>query len=593
MRGASRRAPRRALSLATVLVGFTLALLGMVVSAAPASAHSVLVGSTPEQGAEVGTAPAAVSLTFSEGVGLSRQSVKVLDARGHRVDVGKPHHVAGQASSVAVDLKPGLSNGSYVVSWRVVSSDSHPVEGTFSFGVGVPAGTAPPAADAQTVVGVLDGLLRALAYAGAALLLGGSTFVVLLWPAGLVLPRPRRLIKVGWLASVLAAVGLFFLQGPYGAGTGAASVLDLSLAGATFATRFGVLMLMRLMVLVFAAVVLTGLISASEEEARPMRWFLAGLGGMFLLTFSLSMHAGQGDLAAVWAALDAAHLAAASVWIGGLVVLAHAMLGRFTTADLVEVLPRWSHLAMIAVATLVLTGAAQAWREIGSFAALTSTTYGYLVLAKVAGLCVLLVLANMGRNWVNRNTMKTPAPASLTPALAPTVSASPGTTTTTKLLKAPTPLQPDGPTVRQLRTSVIAEVAIGAVVLAVTAVLVATVPANVDYSPPYSATVVGHGNNGENITVKLDIAQTKVGATKMRIHTSSGRRPLPFQQVVGSLTERSKGLGPVKFTFTPTQTGNGTADAVVLPTAGTWTLVTQVRTDETTDYSATTVYTVR
>ena len=541
------------------------------------------------------TAPATVSLTFSEGVGLGRQSVKVLDAKRHRVDVGKPQHLAGRASTVAVDLKPGLPNGSYVVIWRVVSSDSHPVEGTFSFGVGVPAGTPPPAADAESLVGGLDGLLRGVAYAGAVLLLGGSTFVVLLWPAGLALPRPRRLVKAGWMASVLAAVGLFFLQGPYGAGTGVSTLLDLSLAGDTFATRFGLLMLLRLMILGVAPFILMELVSASEEEGRPIRWFVVGLGGVFLFTFSLSQHAGQGDLVAVWAAVDATHLAAACVWIGGLAVLAYAMLGRSTSGDLVEVLPRWSRLAMIAVATLVVTGTAQAWRQIGSFAALTSTTYGYLVTAKVAGLCVLLVVADMGRRWVNRNTLKTavPAPVTVAPARAPAVSASPGTTATTTVVEAPASLLPDEPSVRQLRTSVIAEVAIGAVVVALTAVLVATVPANVDYSPPYSATVVGRGNNGEDITVKLDIAQTKVGATTMRLRTSSGGRPVPFTQVTGSLTERSKGLGPVKFTFTPTGPGNGTAAAVVLPAAGTWTLVTQVRTDETTDYSTTTVYSVR
>jgi copper transport protein len=138
-----------------------------------------------------------------------------------------------------------------------------------------------------------------------------------------------------------------------------------------------------------------------------------------------------------------------------------------------------------------------------------------------------------------------------------------------------------------------AEVAVAVVVLGLSAVLVNTEPAKVDYDPPYAATVVGRGNNGENITVRFDVARTKTGPTTMRIHTSSGGRPVPFTEVRGSLVERTKGLGPVEVIFTSTGAGDGSAAAVVVPEAGTWTLTAQIRTDETTDYSATTVYPVR
>ena len=571
-----------------------LGLLGLVATAAPASAHAALESTTPQQGSQVGTPPTEVSLTFSETVGVNDDSVMVLNASKQRVDTGRPHHPVGQPSTVAVDLRAGLPQGSYVVVWRVASSDSHPISGTFAFGVGVPAGTAPETAR-WTLVGVLEGLVRAVAYGGAVLLLGGTAFVMALWPGGRTLPRPRRLVTAGWLASAAAAAGLFLLQGPYVVGAGIGTVLDLTFAADTFQTKFGVLMLLRLMTLAFAAPVLRMLVSASEPEVRRIRWFLVGLGAVFLLTFSLSEHAGAGDLVVVWAGLDAAHLAAASVWVGGLAVLAYAMLGRSTAAELVAVLPPWSRVAMVAVATLVLTGAAQAWREIGSVAALVNTTYGYLVMAKVAGLCVLLALGNLGRRWVNRTTVGpgAPAPAPATPAPAHRESLAPGTSATTTMVGTQAPPPVAEPTVGQLRRSVLAEVAVAAVVLGLSAVLVNTVPAKVDYSPPYSATVVGHGNNGENITVKFDVARTKLGPTSMVIHTSSGGRPVPFIEVRGSLIERSKGLGPVQIVFSPTDAGTGTAAAVVVPEPGTWTLTAQVRTDETTDYSATTVYAVR
>jgi len=371
MRVARSRRSRVRLAVSATALG----LLGIVLSAAPASAHAALESTTPQQGSQVGTAPSSVSLTFSEGVGINPQSVEVLDPGGHRVDKGDPHNPSGQPATVIVDLKAGLPKASYAVVWHVVSADSHPVSGTFSFGVGAAAGTAPASAGGSPLVGSLAGLFRGIAYMGAVLLLGGTAFLAWLWPAGMTRTRPRRLVGAGWLLSVTGAGGLFLLQGPYGAGLGVGTLVDPGLAGGTLATQYGKLLLLRLVVLAFAAGALRRLAAARKDDFRAPRSALAGLGVVFLVTFSLSEHAGQGTLVPVWATLDALHLAAASVWVGGLAMLTYAMLRRSTAADLAAVLPRWSRLAMVAILTLVVTGTAQAWRQIGSIGALTRTEY--------------------------------------------------------------------------------------------------------------------------------------------------------------------------------------------------------------------------
>jgi len=104
---------------------------------------------------------------------------------------------------------------------------------------------------------------------------------------------------------------------------------------------------------------------------------------------------------------------------------------------------------------------------------------------------------------------------------------------------------------------------------------------------------VGQGNNGEAITVTLDVDQTKAGRTSMHLyaHTKDGA-VLPFVAAGGTLTEPGTGLGPVNFTFAGAGPGRATAAAVVVPAPGTWTLTAQVLTDQITDYSATTTYTV-
>ena len=594
MRVARSRRSRVRLAVSATALG----LLGIVLSAAPASAHAALESTTPAQGSQVGTAPSSVSLTFGEGVGINPQSVEVLGPGGHRVDKGDPHHPGGQPATVTVDLKAGLPKASYAVVWHVVSADSHPVSGTFSFGVGVAAGTAPAGAGVSPLVGSLDGLFRGIAYMGGVLLLGGTAFLAWLWPAGTTRTRPRRLVGAGWLLSVTGAGALFLLQGPYGAGLGVGTLVDPGLAGGTFATQYGKLILLRLVVLAFAPGALRRLAAARGDDFRAPRSALAGLGVVFLVTFSLSEHAGQGTLVPVWATLDALHLAAASVWVGGLAMLTYAMLRRSTAADLAVVLPRWSRLAMVAVLTLVVTGTAQAWRQIGSIGALTGTEYGLLVLGKVAALVVMLALGDMGRRWIVHSTAAA-APAVVELAAAAAFSGprstSAGTPTDAKptATATGTPAGPVAPSIGRLRASVSAEVGIAVVVLGLTAVLVNTVPGSQAFAPPYSATVVGQGNNGEAITVTLDVDQTRAGRTSMHLsaHTRAGA-VLPFVAADGTLTEPGTGLGPVNFTFAGAGPGRATAAPVVVPAPGTWTLTAQVLTDQITDYSATTTYTV-
>jgi copper transport protein len=588
-----RSGPRPGLRFLAVVAG---AGMLVVLAAGSASAHATLVSATPQQGSQVSVAPSSVTLTFSEGVGLSARSVEVLDPSGRRVDKGNPHHPAGQPSTVAVDLNSGLRSASYAVVWHVVSADSHPIEGTYSFGIRLPAGAAPADAAGSTLVGGLDGLFRWIAYVGAVLLLGGTAFLIWIWPGGLTLTRPRRLLTVGWLASVFGAVGLFLLQGPYGAGLGLGDLADPGLAGDTLATRYGELMLLRLAVLAFAVPAMLRLTAVPRDQSRASGWAVAGLGVVFVVTFSLSQHAGQGDLVPVWAGLDALHLAAASVWVGGLAMLAWAMLGRSTAADLASVLLQWSRLAMVAVATLVVTGTAQAWRQIGSLAALTRTEYGLLVIGKVAGTVVVLVLADFGRRWMNRRTRGVAVPLAVVATVGPVSTnrlAAAGTPTASVGASTSSRTHPVGPSVGRLRASVTAEVGIAAVVLAMTSVLVNTVPADIAFAPPYSATVVGRGNNDLSIRVRLDVDRTKVGLATIRIYTSSKiGAALPFVAVDGSLTERTKGLGPVRFSFVGVGPGHGTAASVVVPAPGRWTLTTHIRTDQSTDYAATTTYTV-
>jgi methionine-rich copper-binding protein CopC len=127
--------------LSFVLVSFVCAaaVLGL---AGPAAAHDAAESSSPAQGASVEVVPEKVSVTFNNnplGIG---SSFSIKDAAGTEWAEGPVEIVDNVASQ---KLKAGAPAGQYTVAWRVVSSDSHPIEGTFSFTAATAAGGAAPA----------------------------------------------------------------------------------------------------------------------------------------------------------------------------------------------------------------------------------------------------------------------------------------------------------------------------------------------------------------------------------------------------------------------------------------------------------------
>src|SRR5690606_27792126 len=124
-----RPAPAGAL---LVLLAALVAVLGA--GASPAAAHAVLVSSSPGEGERLPQGPTEVSLVFSEEVDGELGGVQVLDSTGARVDVGAA--VQPSPSQLQVDVAPDLADGTYLVSYRVVSADGHPVSGAVVFAVG-------------------------------------------------------------------------------------------------------------------------------------------------------------------------------------------------------------------------------------------------------------------------------------------------------------------------------------------------------------------------------------------------------------------------------------------------------------------------
>lgn len=116
----------------TTLVGLIPLLLLLVTG--PATAHAVLDRAEPRVGNKIATAPREVTLWFTQKLEAAFSTITVTNAAGQRVDTGKPR-VSGSQMSVSLQPQP-KGTGTYHVTWRVLSADSHTTDGSFSFQVG-------------------------------------------------------------------------------------------------------------------------------------------------------------------------------------------------------------------------------------------------------------------------------------------------------------------------------------------------------------------------------------------------------------------------------------------------------------------------
>ncbi len=246
------------------LVALLLAVAGALFGgAAPASAHAALLGSAPAQGAVVDKAPTQVTLTFSETVALSDGSLQVLDPKGQRVDTGKASNLSGTIYGVPV--RTGLPDGTYTVTYHVVSADSHPVSGGFTFSIGAPSATKASVSGQAAgggVVGGLYGFARYVSYAGFIVLVGGAAFVLACWQRGAGVRAVQRLVVSGWLALTSATLALLLLRGSYTGSGKVTDIFDLSLMGQVLETKAGAALVSRLLLLAAGALFVAVLFGA-------------------------------------------------------------------------------------------------------------------------------------------------------------------------------------------------------------------------------------------------------------------------------------------------------------------------------------------
>ncbi|MFI1925815.1 copper resistance CopC/CopD family protein [Streptomyces sp. NPDC020377] len=610
-----------------MLLGTVLVLL--LLGGGPASAHAALRGADPADGSVVRTAPDAITLTFTESVGLLDDSFRVFDPDNRRVDTGEAGHADGRADTARIKLPAKLGTGTFTVAWRVVSADSHPIAGAFTFSVGTPSAT-PPALPGTSVenpaTGGLFNIGRYLAYLAAALLVGTAAFIAVCRPPDV---RPlRRLLLAGWWALAGSTVFLLLLRGPYEAGTGPAQALDPSGLTRTLGTRPGLALVARLALLAAAAALLLWQRKALGEGKRPSRAALltgATLATGLALTWAGAEHASAGIQVPVAMTSTVLHLLAMAVWLGGLA----SLLTLFYRASVPSrVVGRFSQLAGLSVTVLVVTGVYQSWRGLGSVAALTDTTYGRVLLAKLVAVTLLLLAGARSRRTVTRERTARNVTVEVTsvgteretrvpePVGGRTEGAADGLADgrVAGTVDAPAggpPLPgkagpPAGAALtpaedaqrRALRRSVLAEVVVSVVVLVFTTVLTGTLPgraaaeaATAEQSAglpvasvtniPFTIGSDSPGDRGVSGKVQVTLDPGRVGDNGLQAVVygpDGGFVSIPELRISFSLPDQD--IGPLDAKVTD-RGGYWAADTVNLPLPGTWEMKVTVRVSET------------
>ncbi len=541
------------------------ALLALTVAAVPAHAHATFSEGSPADGAVLEAAPTEVTLTFDGPVSALTDAIRVLDPSGQRVDTGEIRRPAAGGTVVAVGLQPDLGPGTYLVDWRVVSADSHPLNGAYTFSIGSASATVAQAVGTSGPAGIGTlAVSRFLTFAGLVLLVGGAAFLALCWQAGWQRPLVRRLLWSGWGATVLGTVVGFLAQGPYVTGFPLSRALSGTLLADVATTPYGQALLARLALLLGAAGVLV--VAQRRGPGRATLVPAAMLGAGVLLTQSLAGHAGAGDLRLLTTLADWLHLVAMSTWIGGLVLLTVAMAAGPRLAELRVTVPRFSRIALTAVAVLVVTGSFQAILQVGSINALPATPYGRLLLAKLSLVAVIVFLGAESREWVQHHA----GPQDPT-----------GPSDTAELT--------DAAELRGLRVSVLAEMVIAAAVLGVTAVLVGTTPAKNDYRPETEAIVVA---GPAQVEVRVVPAGERRVSVRVDVYDEQGAR-LAVPEMTADLTHTGRDIGPLAVPLRPAGPGIYVTDPRSVPMTGKWSLAVHVRTSEIDAYTQTLPVTIR
>ncbi|MBM2812654.1 MAG: Cytochrome c protein [Chloroflexi bacterium] len=543
-------------------IAFALALVP-----SPAHAHAELSRSDPAPDSIIERAPARLSLWFSEQPELRFSEAHVVDRNRRAVDRGDLRVEPNDKLGLSVGL-PELAPGTYTVTWRVLSAvDGHVTPGAFAFTVGldqVPTGLA-VGAQAESSPALPDEVLfRFLAYLGLLAIVGGFPFLEwVLLPAltaasasretvTSTLARVWQLATIGIVLAWISQLGSLVVQTEVAFGVPFVEAVGERMASVALGTRFGLLWWVQVALLFgISGVVLLGRRGQLLAMLIPVG---TALGGGLLFVRALGSHAAAvPDASAAAVALDSIHLFAVTTWIGGLGYLLATiwlLVKSPATGERLRLgahlVPRFSTMAAMCVATLLFTGLYQTWLHVGSVPALTGTSYGQALIVKLGLIFPLLALG--GVNLL---------------LLSP------------RLRAASRDDLGQGEVLRRLRQTVASEVTLSVLMLLAVSVMTNLQPAR----DAFAAQGISRSAQGDGIVAEVRVRPGLAAINRFDVYVTdrSGRPIVDAEKVALDLTMLTHDMGDTELIANPRGDGHYVTQSGALSMAGPWRIEVLVR----------------
>lgn len=515
-----------------------------VAGTAAALAHAQLLGSDPPEGAVLPASPPAIELKFSE-------PVRPLVARLTDPN-GKTHVITGvgdRGQAVTFALPDELQRGTHLLSWRVTSSDGHPIGGGLLFSIGAPSTNAPgAAAEVDPVVRTGIWAARLLIISGLIFGVGGALFRSIAGAQS----RECRILPLAIVAGLAGAAALIPLQGLDALGLPIASIFDSAVfsAGLT-ATSYGTAALLAATALLLAFAGLQPERIGLARVLSALAFVIAGI------AFAAAGHAASAPPRGLMVPAVLVHALAAMFWLGALIPLGAALVAG--GGGSVLPLRRFSAIIPFAIAALLASGIAIAVVQVQTLAALLTSDYGRVLLIKLALVAAMFALA-----LFNRYRLTQPANAGDVRARS------------------------------KLRRSIAAEIVLGLAVIAVLGLWRFTPPPRALALSAPSQEIQQVRASNEDVSALLTIQPPIVGPAVVDVgEITLAGKPLKPLGVKVELGKPSYGIGPFEKEARLSGEGTWRAEGYLLPLDGFWVVNVTILVSDFRSVTLTDVFDVR
>jgi len=509
----------------------TFFVLAGVAFATPAFSHATLVSTEPATGAVLSEAPSVVTLTFNELV--QPTAARLITATGASIELALPTAIG---PDVTVLMPEGIGEGTQVLSWRVVSSDGHPIGGTVVFSVGTVTGTGEGVVTSDPALRPAIWAFRLLIYLGLFVGAAGTFFGAWISAPSPLPARPKQIMRVLMIAGLVAVPVAFALQGVDLIGANLGDVLSGAALSAAWSSTYTETLVVSLVALV------AGLVALARPAQGRLFSLVAILG--IGLALSLSGHASRAPPEALSWLVVFIHAATVAFWAGALLPLRYHLGGN--GKESAAVLGRFSAVIPHALLPLVVAGVLLILIQVDRPSDIFTTDYGRLLAVKLTLVTLLFALAVVNRFRLTPLMRLQPAEAG-----------------------------------RLLRRTVGAELLLVLIVFGVVAGWRFTPPprslnaagsvAGIEAPRvvPDAYSLIRTGNFGASVTVSP--GGTGAVAASVELLTADGA-PLEAREVEIALGYPEGGIEPVAVDAVQQEDGRWRAEGFFLPVAGDWTL---------------------